>query len=78
MSFKTKLSKEKPWAILGISRRRYMASRPWAKIGSRDKFESLLLTIHDNSPELISDMKDHSEADLLVDLVFGEQKEEIM
>lgn len=60
-----KLKSEKPWAILGISRKRYEASKPWkgAKM-SRDQFEQSLRLLPN---EIVQEMKLHAAADLLTD-----------
>ena len=62
MKLKDQLSREKPWAILGYSRKRYMAARPWAAFGSREKFEEFLLVIHAEKPEAIQALKENAEA----------------
>jgi len=63
---KTTLSREKPWAILGLSRKRYMAARPWKRFASRAQFEEILLAIHAEKPELVQDLKTHGQAEALL------------
>ncbi|WP_243367391.1 hypothetical protein [Fundidesulfovibrio soli] len=50
-----RLKPEKPWAILGISRKRYESSKPWkgAKI-SREQFEQSLRLLPN---EIVREMK---------------------
>jgi len=61
--------REKPWAILKVSRRQYETKRPWvaAKM-PRQKFEELLTSLPDG-------FTDHcqrdAEADRLVEAMFG-------
>lgn len=65
-----RISQNKPWAIIKISRRQYEAVRPWKKSGmSRPMFEELLATL----PEGVIDQL-HLEADeeKLLWTVFGE------
>ncbi|WP_243367332.1 hypothetical protein [Fundidesulfovibrio soli] len=56
---------EKPWAILGISRKHYESSKPWKRSKySRDKFEQLLKLFPD---EAIQVLKLNAAADLLTE-----------
>ncbi len=59
-----RLSKDKPWAILKISRKVYETNKPWkaAKM-SREAFEELVRTA---PPELVSALWDEAHADMLV------------
>jgi hypothetical protein len=69
MALKQKFEEDKPWAILRMPRKRYEAAQPWKKAGfPRAKFEKLLLLIPD---ELISEMRDHAVAEILVESIFG-------
>ncbi len=71
MALKQKLEDEKPWAILRMPRKRYETAQPWKKAGlSRAKFEELLLLIPD---ELVSEMRDHAVAEILVESIFGKE-----
>lgn len=60
---------DKPWAILGISRRDYDKARPWKKAGmSREAFGKLVLAV---PPEAIKILKDEAQAEVLVAAMFG-------
>ena len=63
------LEKEKPWAILGITRREYDKARPWKKAGvSRETFAEMVRAV---PPEAIKILKDDAEAEILVEAIFG-------
>jgi len=69
MSFVKNLKRDnKPWALLGLSRREYEARRPWkaAKV-SRAEFEDMICQV---PPELIDEIKLHAHAEALVESVF--------
>ena len=70
-----KLKREnKPWAVLGLSRREYETKRPWkAAQMSRAAFEDIALAL---PQEIIADIKLHAEAELLVESIFGEAAKE--
>lgn len=71
MALKKKLEGEKPWVILRMPRQRYEAAQPWKKAClPRAKFEELLRLIPN---ELISEMRDHAVAELLVESIFGKE-----
>ena len=54
-----------------IPRSRYEAAQPWKKAGlTRAKFEELLQLIPD---ELVSEMRDHAVAEILVESIFGKE-----
>jgi hypothetical protein len=59
MSFLKKLKREnKPWAVLGMSRREYEVKRPWKVAGvSRDHFEEITVMA---PPELIERLKEEA------------------
>ncbi len=64
-----KLTKEKPWAILGISRRRYEIARPWIKAGmTREAFADLVRAV---PPEAVKILKDEAQAEILTAAIFG-------
>ena len=69
MSISKKLTLEKPWAILGISRQRYEAVKPWkaAKM-SKEAFAELVRLA---PPEAIKSLKDEADAEVLVEAMFG-------
>jgi len=63
-----RLKSDKPWAILGISRKHYESTKPWKKSNmSRDKFESILILLpHD----IVQDIKLHASAEYLTEKLF--------
>jgi hypothetical protein len=69
----SKLQREKPWAILGLTRAAYEAARPWARMKSRKTFEDLLRKIHEQDPGLVREMIEHGQAELLAKAIFGEE-----
>ena len=70
MGIKEKLSGEKPWAVLGISRQRYEAVKPWkAAQMSKEAFAELVRAV---PHEAIKSLKDEAEAEVLVEAMFGE------
>ncbi len=43
VTLKDHLSREKPWAILGMTRKQYAAARPWKKAGmTKEKYAEML------------------------------------
>lgn len=69
---KARLSGNKPWAILGLSRKEYEARRPWARAGQpRERFEEMLLALGEH-PEILQDLKDYAEAEALTEMIFGQ------
>lgn len=63
-----KIQKDKPWAKLRMTRRKYEASRLWKIAGmSREAFEALLPQIPD---ERIEEMYLDIDADKLIESVF--------
>lgn len=64
-----KISAEKPWALLGVSRRQYDTTKPWKKVNmTKDAFSRLVCTI---PPEAIKILQDQSDAEKLLEAVFG-------
>jgi len=60
---------EKPWAILGISRRQYDTAKPWKKAKmSKEEFAKLVCMV---PPEAIKRLKDHADAEWLLEAAFG-------
>lgn len=69
MSIGEKLKAEKPWAILGYSRKQYEALRLWKRAGiSREKFEDFLRIM---PHEAIKIIKDEADAERLTGVIFG-------
>lgn len=64
-----KIPPEKPWAILGISRRQYETAKPWKKARmSKGAFGKLLCMV---PPEAIKKLKDVADAERLIEAAFG-------
>lgn len=69
MSLSGKITPEKPWAILGITRRQYDVARPWKKAKmSKEDFAKL---VRDVPPEAIKNLKEHADAEMLLEAAFG-------
>ncbi len=61
--------KEKPWAILGISRREYDKAKPWKKAKmSKEAFADLVRQV---PPEAFKQIRDEAQAEVLVAAMFG-------
>jgi len=68
MSLKDKFSKDKPWAALGISRKKWRSSRPWKAAGmSEAAFSALVLKME---PEALADLRDLAHAEMLTKAIF--------
>ncbi len=63
---------EKPWAILGWTRKQWKSRRLWKKAGVTEEKMVLLLQALDYFT--IQDMKDYAMADLITDKVFGSEE----
>ncbi len=60
---------EKPWAILGISRKQYAAAKPWKKAGmTKERFAELLNLIPHEAMQIL---KDEADAERLVEGIFN-------
>lgn len=60
---------EKPWAILGISRKQYESCRPWKKAGvSRERFDEIVRLV---PSEATNSLQEEARADILVEAIFG-------
>jgi len=60
---------EKPWAILGITRRQYDTAKPWKKAKmSKEEFSKLVSMV---PPEAIKSLKEHADAERLLEAAFG-------
>lgn len=69
MGLKEELSKDKPWAILGITRKQYDSARPWKSAGvSREEFARIVRAA---PQELIKSLCDEAHADKLIEAMFG-------
>ena len=60
----------KPWQRLGITKKQYLASKPWKGSGlSREKYEHIISIV---PQDYLNDLKIEAEAEALVERVFGE------
>ncbi|MCA1743366.1 MAG: hypothetical protein LC631_05390 [Desulfovibrionales bacterium] len=72
MSIKDKFQQEKPWVILGWTRKQWKTQKMWKKAGvTEDKMIRLLQTFDHAT---IQEMKDHAMADLITEKVFGSEE----
>lgn len=70
VTLKDQLSPEKPWAILGITRKQYAAAKPWKKAGvSKEKYAEMLNLMPHEAMQIL---KDEADAAKLVDSIFGQ------
>lgn len=69
MALSEKSPLDKPWAILGISRRQYDIAKPWKRAKmSKDEFAKLICMV---PPEAIARLKDVANAGVLLEAAFG-------
>ncbi len=72
MPLKEKHQQEKPWAILGWTRKQWKARGLWKKAGvTEDKMIQLLQSLDYST---IQEMKDHAMAELLTEKVFRSEE----
>ncbi len=72
MPLKEKFLQEKPWAILGWTRKQWKTQKIWKKAGvTEDKMIQLLQTLDHST---IQEMKNHAMAELLTEKAFGSEK----
>lgn len=69
MPLKEKFLQEKPWAILGWTRKQWKAKKMWKKAGVTEDMMIQMLQTLDYS--IIQEMKDHARAEMLTEKVFG-------
>ena len=69
MTLKDKFEQEKPWAILGWTRKQWKARRLWKQAGVTEEKMSQLLQTLDHST--IQEMKDYAMTELITDRIFG-------
>jgi hypothetical protein len=63
------MMKNKPWAILKVSRRQYAAARPWKKAGmSRERFEEMIAILPEG---MIDEIQLEADAERLIAAAFG-------
>lgn len=66
--------KNKPWVVLGITRKQYAEARPWKKTKmSRKAFEDFICTL---PPEIFDEIKLQADAEQLLESIFGEDAKE--
>lgn len=66
--------KNKPWVVLGLSRKDYCASRPWKKTKlNRKDFENLISVL---PPEIFQEIKLQADAEHLLASIFGDDARE--
>ena len=71
MPLKDHLQKEKPWAMLGWTRKQWKRSKMWKKAGvSEEKMAQFIAGL---DQETITELKDHATAETLVESMFGEK-----
>ena len=69
MGYKDQLQQEKPWAVLGWTRKQWKRSKMWKKAEvSEDKMARLVQSL---DQETVQILKDHAQAEVLVDKIFG-------
>ena len=69
MPLKDKLDQEKPWAILGWTRKQWKQSKMWKKaVVSEEKMARIILSL---DQETLKELKDHAAAEVLVENIFG-------
>jgi hypothetical protein len=69
MTLKDKFEQEKPWAILGWTRKQWKARRLWKQAGVSEVRMSQLLQTLDHST--IQEIKDYAMTELLTEKIFG-------
>ena len=61
--------KNKPWVVLGMTRKDYCASRPWKKTKlNRKEFENMISVL---PPEVFQEIKLQADAEKLAEALFG-------
>ena len=66
---KSQFSREKPWAILGMSRKKYDTIKPWkAAQMSKEKYAEMLNLMPHEAMQIL---KDEADAERLVESIFG-------
>jgi hypothetical protein len=71
MSLKSKIKQDKPWAVLGWTRKQWKAKKPWKQAGvSEEKMTQLVLAL---DADTVQQIKDHAHAEALTEAIFGSQ-----
>ena len=69
MQLKSRLNQDKPWTVLGWTRKQWKKSKMWKKAGvTEEKMTQLLLSLDHN---FIQEIKDQATAEALVEKMFG-------
>ena len=69
MSIKEQLKRERPWAVLGWTRKQWKRSKVWKKAGvTEEKMTHLLLAF---DYETVVMLKENAQADALIENMFG-------
>ena len=72
MPLKEKFPQDKPWTILGWTRKQWKAKKIWKKAGvTADMMIQMLQTL---DYSIIQEMKSHAMAELLTEKVFGSEE----
>ena len=62
-------NKEKPWAVMGVTRRQYESARMWKKTKlTRKEFDKLISSL---PPEIFKEMQLEADGQRLIEAVFG-------
>jgi hypothetical protein len=70
-----KIQQEKPWVIMGMSRKQYERARPWKaapKRMSRNAFENL---VRELGYDFFKELRTQAEAESLVEAIFGKMED---
>lgn len=63
----------KPWHKLGISRKEYLAGKPWKEYGmARDRFEKFILSLQQ---DVVADTALRKESGILQEKIFGRNRD---
>lgn len=64
-----KIREEKPWAVMGVSRKQYETARMWKKVKmSREKFDDLVCSL---PPDLCKELHLIADGEKLAEAIFG-------
>ncbi len=73
MPFNEKFEQEKPWAILGWTRKQWKAQKMWKKAGVSEEKMTQFLQCLDHAT--IREIKDQVAVEALIENVFGKEKD---
>ena len=67
------INKEKPWAVMGITRREYESARMWKKTKlNRKEFDKLIISL---PPDFFKEMQLEADGQRLIEALFGKDGE---